>query len=429
MTMHDSWIDRDEFDELVGAFSKKKKPSRKKGSRRTAQPENDAAPAEKSSEEEPVLNAEVKEKDRSRKEVKQKKSGKKTRKAWEAKAEKVAKPRKKKKNPAKSKKGSAKLKTKAEPESLEEDLEPLPEIDFEEQIAREEDEGESLDAIAFLKQEGASEEEPVAEEEPLAEEEPVAEEEPLAEEEPVAEEEPADSVLTSDSSEVLTTVTVEETTSSADEDRSSLVLGDAGDLLENQSRIESERDAEKAVLALAEARKMAERNHLIKERKLRSKEDEELLELLGISTEPAEEAPAEAPTISYEFRPEGNLPQRLAAFAECADNCDEVRGVTVFDRDGYLLYAGANQDRVEANGAGTFLARASDSFCQQSIPGEISATQVTAGGGEWRCLIAGSGEASRVLAEFRVDRPLEAAEVEAWSKALADAVIPANDLP
>ncbi|MEC8825662.1 MAG: hypothetical protein VXX36_07720 [Verrucomicrobiota bacterium] len=415
--MHDSWIDRDEFDELVGAFSKKKKPSRKKGSRRTAQPENDAAPAEKSSEEEPVLNAEVKEKDRSRKEVKQKKSGKKTRKAWEAKAEKVAKPRKKKKNPAKSKKGSAKLKTKAEPESLEEDLEPLPGIDFEEQIAREEDEGESLDAIAFLKQEGASEEEPFAEEEPLAEKEPVAEEEP------------ADSVLTSDSSEVLTTVTVEETTSSADEDRSSLVLGDAGDLLENQSRIESERDAEKAVLALAEARKMAERNHLIKERKLRSKEDEELLELLGISTEPAEEAPAEAPTISYEFRPEGNLPQRLAAFAECADNCDEVRGVTVFDRDGYLLYAGANQDRVEANGAGTFLARASDSFCQQSIPGEISATQVTAGGGEWRCLIAGSGEASRVLAEFRVDRPLEAAEVEAWSKALADAVIPANDLP
>ena len=416
MTMHDSWIDRDEFDELVGAFSKKK-PSRKKGSRRTAQPENDAAPAEKSSEEEPVLNAEVKEKDRSRKKVKQKKSGEKTRKAWEAKAEKVAKPRKKKKNPAKSKKGSAKLKTKAEPESLEEDLEPLPEIDFEEQIAREEDEGESLDAIAFLKQEGASEEEPVAEEEPLAEEESVAEEEP------------ADSVLTSDSSEVLTTVTVEETTSSADEDRSSLVLGDAGDLLENQSRIESERDAEKAVLALAEARKMAERNHLIKERKLRSKEDEELLELLGISTEPAEEAPAEAPTISFEFRPEGNLPQRLAAFAECADDCDEVRGVTVFDRDGYLLYAGANQDRVEANGVGTFLARASDSFCQQSISGEISATQVTAGGGEWRCLIAGSGEASRVLAEFRVDRPLEAAEVEAWSKALADAVIPANDLP
>ena len=423
MTMHDSWIDRDEFDELVGAFSKKKKPSRKKGSRRTAPPENDAAPAEKSSEEEPVLDAEVTVKDRSREKVKQKNSGKKTRKAREAKAEKVAKPRKKKKKPAKLKKGSAKLKTKAEPESLEEDLEPLPEIDFQEQIAREEDEGESLDAIAFLKQEVASEEEPVAEEEPLAEEEPVAGEEPFTEEEP------ADSVLTSDSSEVLTTLTVEETTPSTDENRSSLVLGDAGDLLENQSRIVSERDAEKAVLALAEARKMAERNHLIKERKLRSQEDEELLELLGMSTEPAEEAPAEAPKASFEFRPEGNLSQRLAAFAECADDCDEVRGVTVFDRDGYLLYAGANQDRVEANGAGAFLARASGSFCQQSIPGEISATQVTAGGGEWRCLIAGSGEASRVLAEFRVDRPLEVGEVEAWSKALADAVIPANDLP
>ena len=187
---------------------------------------------------------------------------------------------------------------------------------------------------------------------------------------------------------------------------------------------------------------MAERNHLIKERKLRSQEDEELLELLGMSTEPAEEAPAEeasaealeealeeAPAASFEFRPEGNLPQRLAAFAERADECDEVRGVTVFDRDGYLLYAGANQDRVEANDAGALLARASGSFCQQSIPGEISATQITAGGGEWRCLIAGSGEASRILAEFRVDRPLEAGEVEAWSKALADAVIPANDLP
>ena len=174
MTMHDSWIDRDEFDELVGAFSKKKKPSRKKGSRRTAQPENDDAPAETSSEEAPVLDAEVTAKDRLREKVKQKKSGKKSRKAREAKAEKVAKSRKKKKKPAKSKKGPAKQKTKAEPESPEEEFEPLPEIDFEEQIAREEDKGESLDAIPFLKQDVASEEEPVAEEKTEAHHEPEA---------------------------------------------------------------------------------------------------------------------------------------------------------------------------------------------------------------------------------------------------------------
>ena len=148
-----------------------------------------------------------------------------------------------------------------------------------------------------------------------------------------------------------------------------------------------------------------------------------------MSTEPAAAALEEDLTATFEVRRKDNLPQRLAAFAERADECDDVRGVTVFDRDGYLLHAGANTDGSEANGAGALLARASGSFCQQGIPGEVSATQVTVGGGEWRCLIAGSGEASRILAEFRMDRPLEAGEVEAWSKALADAVIPANDLP
>jgi len=413
--MHDSWIDRDEFDELVGAFSKKKKPSKNKGGRRSTPPSGDAVSEESAGEEQQPPNAELveSEKDRFREKVKQKKSGKASRRAGKAKGDKSAKipkAQKKKKKRAKAKKSPIEPEIEElvpETKVPEPELELPLEVEFENQIALEESQGEALDSIPFLKQDVASEEEPIAEEEPLSE----------------------DGILSADPSEVLTTLTVEETSMSEEDLRASMFLGEAADLLESRRRTESERDGDKAVLALAEARKMAERNHLIKDRQPSPNADVELLELLSASETASENEAEREQTATFDFTPEGNLPQRLASFAERADELDVVRQVTVFDRDGYLLHSEKVTGSDNSESGGALLARASGSFCQQSIPGEVSATQVTVGCGEWRCLIAGSGEASGILAEFRLTRPLESREIEVWSKALADAVIPANDLP
>ena len=262
------------------------------------------------------------------------------------------------------------------------------------------------------------EEEPVAEEEsevePVAEEE--SEEESVSEEEPVAEEESA---------------AEEESTVTEEDDLSSLFFRGASDLTKSRRGTGAEPESDKAVIALAQARKMAEKNHLIKGIEPKQSADNEgLLEILGMTGNVIRQVSVDAgqpPTL--EFTASENLPGRLATFAEKAEEWENVRQVQIFDREGYLLHGATGEANNSSMITGAVLARASEVFCRRSIPGTVSATQVNVGGGEWRCLIAGRGDASRILAEFQVDRPLETREIEAWSKALADAVIPANDLP
>ena len=539
MTMHDSWIDRDEFDELVGAFSKKT-PARDGGSKRSGSSTGETVPEEK---EEQTENADqsptgIQKKQRGAK-VKQKKPKKKARKSKEEKNSKEVK--------AKKKKSKRSKKTERPPEASPEVVTGLlSEAQIEEQIALEPANGEALDDLPFLRQgvsereepvaeeecvpkeelvaekEPPAEEEPVAEEEPAAEEEPVAEEEPFAEEEPgveeeavgeeeiaaeeesvpeeeaVAEEKPAveeepvaeeeppaeeesvaeekpeaeDEVVAEEEPEVEEEEVAEEEPEAKEEpateeetvveeepeaegepaaeeesvpeeavaeeepageedDISALFYGDASDLTESRRGIGSEPESDKAVIALAEARKMAEKNHLIKgiESKL-SGDDEGLLEILGMTGNVGGQASADAglsPTL--EFPASENLPGRLAIFAEKAEEWKSVRKVQIFDEEGCLLHGRTDEANHSSMTTGVVLARASKALYSRSIPGTVSATQVSAGGGEWRCLISGHGDASRILAEFRIDRPLETNEIEAWSKALADAVIPANDLP
>ena len=176
---------------------------------------------------------------------------------------------------------------------------------------------------------------------------------------------------------------------------------------------------------------MAEKNHLIKgiESKLPG-DDEGLLEILGMTGNVGRQVSVDAglpPTL--EFTAAENLPERLAIFAKKAEEFESVRKVRIFDKEGYLLHGGTGEANNSSMITGLVLARASEELYRRSIPGTVSATQVSAGGGKWRCLIEGRGDSSRILADFQMDRPLETKEIEAWSKALADAVIPANDLP
>ena len=183
MTMHDSWIDRDEFDELVGAFSKKT-PARDGASKRSGSSTGETVPEEK---EEQTENADqsptgIQKKQRGAK-VKQKKPKKKARKSKEEKNSKEVK--------AKKKKSKRSKKTERPPEASPEVVTGLlSEAQIEEQIALEPANGEALDDLPFLRQGVSEREEPVAEEECVPKEELVAEEEPPAEEESVAEEKP-----------------------------------------------------------------------------------------------------------------------------------------------------------------------------------------------------------------------------------------------
>ena len=531
MTMHDSWIDKDEFDELVGAFSKKR-PVRDRGSKRSGSSTGGSTPEDNEEKKETVDQSPVEtQKNQRSAKVKKKKPKKKARKSKEEKISKEIKVKKKKRKRSK--------KTERPPETLTEVVTGLlSEAQIEEQIALEPAKGEALDDLPFLRQgvsekeepvakaepaaeeepekepvaeeepeeepvaeeepeeepvaeeepeeepvaeeepeeepvaEEESEEEPVAEEEP--EEEPVAEEEPeeepvaeeeseeesvaeeeseeepvaeeKTEEEPVAEEEPeAEPVAEEESGEGPEEESVseeepvaeeelaaeEESTVAEEDDFSSLFFRGASDLTKSRRGTGSEPESDKAVIALAQARKMAEKNHLIKGIEPKQSADNEgLLEIFGMTGNVIRQVSVDAglpPTL--EFTASENLPGRLATFAEKAEEWESVRQVQIFDREGYLLHGATGEANNSSMITGAVLARASEVFCRRSIPGTVSATQVTVGGGEWRCLIAGRGDASRILAEFQVDRPLETREIEAWSKALADAVIPANDLP
>ena len=447
MTMHDSWIDKDEFDELVGAFSKKR-PVRDRGSKRSGSSTGGSTPEDNEEKKETVDQSPVEtQKNQRSAKVKKKKPKKKARKSKEEKISKEIKVKKKKRKRSK--------KTERPPETLTEVVTGLlSEAQIEEQIALEPAKGEALDDLPFLRQGVSEKEEPVAKAEPAAEEEPekepVAEEEPEEEpvaeeepeEEPVAEEEPEEEPVAEEEPEEESAseeepvaeeelAAEEESTVAEEDDFSSLFFRGASDLTKSRRGTGSEPESDKAVIALAQARKMAEKNHLIKGIEPKQSADNEgLLEIFGMTGNVIRQVSVDAglpPTL--EFTASENLPGRLATFAEKAEEWESVRQVQIFDREGYLLHGATGEANNSSMITGAVLARASEVFCRRSIPGTVSATQVTVGGGEWRCLIAGRGDASRILAEFQVDRPLETREIEAWSKALADAVIPANDLP
>ncbi len=122
------------------------------------------------------------------------------------------------------------------------------------------------------------------------------------------------------------------------------------------------------------------------------------------------------------FEPAGALHERIAQYGDLAMRELTARAVAVCDRDGLLLY----RSDVSAEGgdleADLLVAVSAKVTRFLGLEG-ITATQVVDEKGSWRCLIRGAGE--EVFAGFVLEKPLDYAEVETWTKALADAVHPA----
>jgi hypothetical protein len=125
----------------------------------------------------------------------------------------------------------------------------------------------------------------------------------------------------------------------------------------------------------------------------------------------------------FVFEPSGALHERIARYGECAMRELSAREVAVCDREGLLLYrspATSGEGPLEA----ALLVAVSDKVTR--LPGfeGITATQVADGKGGWRCLLAGASK--DVFAGFSLDDPLDYDEVATWTKALAEAVNPAH---
>lgn len=207
----------------------------------------------------------------------------------------------------------------------------------------------------------------------------------------------------------------------------------------------SERDAVRALTALAEARARAERNQLLrasrppqdKAEEVEAEEPEEVASATDPPTEtPVVETPAEEPEPEEErslFPPRAEgvgvdsafaaLHRRIAYFGESARVRLAAAGVAVCDRDGLLLYSSESGEDGTLETA--LLLEVSGRTDQLLGLGAGRAMQVTLDGGVWRCLIRGAGAAEHLYAGFRLGRPLEPKEIDFWTAALAEAIHPA----
>ena len=202
----------------------------------------------------------------------------------------------------------------------------------------------------------------------------------------------------------------------------------------------SERDAVRALTALAEARARAERNQLLrasrppqdKAEEVETKEPEEASPAPDLSVEtPVEEVETEEERPLFPPRSEGvevdsdfaALHRRIAYFGESARLRLAAAGVAVCDRDGLLLYSSESGEDGTLETA--LLLEVSGRTDRLLGLGAGRAMQVTLDGGVWRCLIRGAGAAEHLYAGFRLGRPLEPKEIDFWTAALAEAIHPA----
>lgn len=232
----------------------------------------------------------------------------------------------------------------------------------------------------------------------------------------------------------------------------------------------SERDADRALAALAEARLRAERSRLLRVRssgsdgamripeeipsavteeipeEIPSAESEEVPAVIpdeGGEAEEAEEAeresaplPADGAALDFdgaappeaspggfparvpESVPADRFLRRLERFGEEARGRLDAREVIVCDRDGLLLYSDA--DDTGKGGFETALLLEISARTNRLLGLEASrATQVSAGGGLWRCLLRQSVPSGDIYAGLLLREPLEEEEIVFWTGALA----------
>jgi len=219
-----------------------------------------------------------------------------------------------------------------------------------------------------------------------------------------------------------------------------LFLDDADDFVPRTPTL-SERDADRALIALAEARSRAEQGGLL--RGHRAPVEDVLPEVEAPSPifedEVLEEAPRqkkavpEAPTLEEP----GDAPEREAEGVSFSDRIERfvvrarvelgATAAAVSDHDGFLLFTQSDREGDEEMATALLLEIAGKTDRLLGVE-RGSATQVSTDGGAWRCLIRGGDGASGLYAGFHLRRPLDQEEIARWRNALAEVISPTPEL-
>jgi hypothetical protein len=232
-------------------------------------------------------------------------------------------------------------------------------------------------------------------------------------------------------------------------------LDDADDFVPRMPSL-LERDADRALIALAEARARAERGGLLRgsrhaetglpalaaeieeggglplQQELFSNDEdtsvilesdpisgEELADEEGLAFDEVEGLDDEIETIETR----GTLSDRVANFVILA--CAELGASAgaVSDRDGFLLYAHSDLEADDELQTALLLEVAGQTDRLLGVE-RGRATQVSTGRGTWRCLIRGGDPTGGLYAGFQLSRPLDQEEIERWRISLGEALSP-----
>lgn len=212
-----------------------------------------------------------------------------------------------------------------------------------------------------------------------------------------------------------------------------LFLDDADDFVPRHPSL-TERDADRALIALAEARAKAEQGRLLRTHRVEPASD-------GVAPgcDETEESPEDGPvllSVSGEVDPlvpdylvidpveppeaeSLSLSDRIEQYVIRAREELGASAAAISDRDGFLLFAQSDPGLDEDLGTALLLEVAGKTEQLLGLD-RGSATQVSADGGAWRCLIRGGDGAAELYAGFRMMRPLDQEEIIRWRKALAE---------
>lgn len=214
-----------------------------------------------------------------------------------------------------------------------------------------------------------------------------------------------------------------------------LFLDDADDFVPRIPTL-SERDADRALIALAEARARAEQGGLLRNHRAPVEEVMEVEtdspdevrekepEIEPILDEPTSVAPGDE---SGPEEPNGTLSDRIERFVVMARSELGATAAAISDRDGFLLFTQSDCEGDEAMETAFLLEVAGKADRLLGVE-HGSATQVSTDGGAWRCLIRGGDGAGDLYAGFRLQRPLDQEEIVRWRNALADIISPTPEL-
>ncbi len=193
----------------------------------------------------------------------------------------------------------------------------------------------------------------------------------------------------------------------------------------------SERDADRALVALAEARARAERSRLLRVREIPDFPETgsipvgdesgsvvpEALNPRSAGCEPGQTSHGGAINSGRTLR------ERIVSYTAIARRRLGADQVAVCDRDGLLLHRHPG-DGDDGGLAAALLLEVSGVADRLLGLGDSRAIQVFTGGGKWRCLIRGGEGEADLFAAFLLGRPLELEEIEAWTHGLAAAFDP-----